>query len=256
MSRSKSAKSNLRKGKNLTNNKGSTLSTRTLTQKVRTAKGRKLSSTKWLNRQLNDPYVMEARMRGYRSRAAFKLIQLDDKFNLLSPGQRVVDLGAAPGGWTQVAVERVLANNHSGHAGKVFGVDICTIEPIEGATLVKYDVLNPDIENNFIPMLNGYVDVVLSDMAAPSSGHQKTDHIRIMDLCNTAFNSAKSILLPGGTFVAKVLQGGTEASLLKDIKTSFKLVKHAKPPASRSNSAEMYLVAKDFIGNQSHSQAS
>ena len=222
----------------------SNLTGRNLTERVKTAKGRKLSSTRWLQRQLNDPYVAEAQTRGYRSRAAFKLIELDDRFRFLSPGKRVVDLGAAPGGWTQVAVERVL----KGDKGKVVGLDISEMEPVAGATILHGDFLDDDAPERLREVLDGPADIVLSDMAAPSTGHPSTDHLRIMALCEAALMFAEEVLAPGGAFVAKVLQGGTEHQLLADMKRSFDVVRHAKPPASRSDSAEMYVVALGFKG--------
>ncbi|NQV45717.1 MAG: RlmE family RNA methyltransferase [Rhodospirillales bacterium] len=223
---------------------------RSLTEKVRTAKGRKLSSTKWLQRQINDPYVVEARARGYRSRAAFKLLELDDQFRILRPGARVVDLGAAPGGWTQVAVERVGSNKTGPKAGRVIGLDINEMEEVAGATLLLQDFLEPEAPDLLKAALDGTADVVLSDMAAPASGHPATDHIRIMALCEIALEFAEEILSPGGSFIAKVLQGGTENEMLAHMKKLFKTVKHAKPPASRSDSAEMYVVAMGFRGRK------
>lgn len=220
------------------------LTGRNLTERVKSAKGRKLSSTRWLQRQLNDPYVAEAQARGYRSRAAFKLLELDDRFSFLAPGKRVVDLGAAPGGWTQVAVERVL----KGGKGKVVGLDISEMEPVAGATTLQGDFLADDAPDRLREALDGPADVVLSDMAAPSTGHASTDHLRIMGLCETALMFAEEVLAPGGAFVAKVLQGGTEHQLLADMKRRFDVVRHAKPPASRADSAEMYVVALGFKG--------
>ncbi|MEQ8665972.1 MAG: RlmE family RNA methyltransferase [Rhodospirillales bacterium] len=217
---------------------------RNLTQRVKSAKGRKLSSTRWLQRQLNDPYVAEAQARGYRSRAAFKLLELDDRFKFLAPGKRVVDLGAAPGGWTQVAVERVL----KGDKGKVVGIDISEMEPVAGASTLQGDFLADDAPERLREILDGPADVVLSDMAAPSTGHPSTDHLRIMGLCEAALMFAEEVLAPGGAFVAKVLQGGTENQLLADMKRNFDVVRHAKPPASRADSAEMYVVALGFKG--------
>ena len=224
---------------------GTKLTGRNLTERVRSAKGRKLSSTRWLQRQLNDPYVAEAQARGYRSRAAFKLLELDDRFRILSPGSRVVDLGAAPGGWTQVAVERAITKKG---AGKVVGIDLTEIEPIAGATTLVGDFLDDDAPIRLRAALDGPADVVLSDMAAKATGHPSTDHLRIMGLCEVALLFAREVLVPGGVFVAKVLQGGTENQLLADMKKHFDVVRHAKPPASRADSSEMYVVAAGFKG--------
>jgi 23S rRNA (uridine2552-2'-O)-methyltransferase len=210
--------------------------------RVRTARRRKPSSTRWLQRQLNDPYVAEAKKRGYRSRAAFKLIQMDDKLGLLSPGARVVDLGAAPGGWTQVALERV------GPKGRVVGFDLLDVEPLEGAEILKGDFLDEAAPARLRAALHGQADVVLSDMAADTTGHAQTDHLRTMALAEAAYDFARRVLAPGGAFVAKVLQGGTEKQLLDALKRDFTSVKHVKPPASRKDSAEMYVVAQGFRG--------
>lgn len=215
---------------------------RQLHVKVRTAKGRKASSTKWLQRQLNDPYVQLAQKEGYRSRAAFKLIDIDDKFDFLREGQTVIDLGAAPGGWTQVACKRC-------KGGKVIGIDLQEIEPIDDAILLHHDFTADDAPELLASYLdNGKADVVLSDMAAPSCGHPQTDHIRIMGLCEMALDFAVNYLAQGGVFAAKVLQGGTEKELLDTMKRSFKTVKHFKPDASRKDSAESYVVALGFRG--------
>jgi len=221
------------------------LTGRGVTQRVRTAKGRKLSSTRWLQRQLNDPYVAEAQARGYRSRAAFKLLELDDRFGILGQGKRIVDLGAAPGGWTQVACER------AGKGGHVVAMDLSEMEPIAGADILQGDFLDEDAPNRLRAALGGAADVVMSDMAAPATGHNATDHLRIMALCEAALEFAKEVLAPGGAFVAKVLQGGTENDLLAAMKRDFETVRHAKPPASRSDSAEMYVVALGFRGKES-----
>lgn len=222
---------------------------RSMTEKVKTAKGRKGSSTKWLQRQLNDPYVAEARVRGYRSRAAFKLLELDDKFSILKPGKRIVDLGAAPGGWTQVIIERVgPKENNDSSSHQVIALDINEMEEIPGAKVMLQDFLEPEAPELLKGLLNGPADVVLSDMAAPATGHAPTDHMRIMDLCEMALEFAEEVLAPDGVFLAKVLQGGTETQLLARMKQSFRTVKHAKPPASRSDSAEMYVIAQGFRG--------
>jgi 23S rRNA (uridine2552-2'-O)-methyltransferase len=227
-----------------TGDKGAGLTGRGLTTRVLTAKRRKTSSTRWLHRQLNDPYVAEARRQGYRSRAAFKLIELDDGFRLLKPGATVVDLGATPGGWTQVAVSRVRAGEIGG--GAVVAVDMVEMDPVPGADMVVIDFRDDDAPTIIEDKLRGPVDVVLSDMAPPSSGHTGTDHLRIMALAEMALTFAAEVLRPGGAFVCKVLQGGTEPALLKRMKQMFATVKHAKPPSSRAESAELYVVAKGF----------
>ena len=201
---------------------------RPLAVRVRSARRRKPSSTEWLNRQLNDPYVAEAQRLGYRSRAAFKLIQLDERFHLLKPGMRVIDLGCAPGGWTQIAARRL------GAQGRVIGVDLSATEPIEGAALLTGDFRDADIAEHVHELLGGPADLVLSDMAAPATGHAATDHLRIVALAEEAFAFAESILKPGGAFVAKVFQGGAEGSLLAALKRGFAEVRHAKPAASRA----------------------
>jgi 23S rRNA (uridine2552-2'-O)-methyltransferase len=220
---------------------------RQLTQRVRTAKGRKLSSTLWLQRQLNDPYVHDAKRLGYRSRAAFKLIQLDERFHFLKPGQKVVDLGAAPGGWTQVAVDKVKPGQN-GRGGAVVGMDILEWDPVPGAVTLQGDFLADEAPERLKEALGGPADVVLSDMAAPTTGHPSTDHIRIIALVEVAIHFALEVLAPGGTFVAKVFQGGTEKTLLDMLKKSFTTVRHAKPAASRQQSAETYVVATGFRG--------
>lgn len=218
---------------------------RDITHRVKSAKGRKTSSTRWLQRQLNDPYVHEAKRLGYRSRAAFKLLELNDKFKFLNPGKRVVDLGAAPGGWTQVAVNKVKAGTSHGD-GKVVAVDIQAMDPLAGAQILHMDFMADDAVERLKEALGGEADVVMSDMAAPATGHPKTDHLRIMDLCETALDFALDVLAPEGVFLAKVFQGGSEQGLLAQLKRDFRTVKHAKPPASRSESAEMYVVALGF----------
>jgi 23S rRNA (uridine2552-2'-O)-methyltransferase len=218
---------------------------RRATVRVKTARGRTVSSQRWLQRQLNDPYVAEARKRGYRSRAAFKLLQLDDQFRFLKPGARVVDLGAAPGGWTQVAVERVKPERSG---GKVIGLDIAPVEAIPGATLLAKDFYDDDAPDVLKAHLAGPADVVLSDMAASATGDTQVDHLRIMALAETAHDFARQVLKAGGTFVAKVLRGGTERGLLDELKRDFAKVRHVKPEASRADSAEMYVVATGFRG--------
>ncbi|KAA5607585.1 RlmE family RNA methyltransferase [Roseospira marina] len=222
-------------------------SARKLHTRVRTARGRKPSSTRWLQRQFNDPYVLEARRQGYRSRAAFKLIELDERFHLLKPGLRVVDLGAAPGGWTQIAVDRVHAGKAT-NAGLVVGVDILEWAEVAGAHCFTLDFMDPAAPEIIQGHCGGPVDLVLSDMAAPTTGHTQTDHLRIMGLAEAAWDFAEHTLAPGGAFVCKVFQGGTEDSLLSRIKMLCANVRHAKPPASRKDSAEMYLVAQGFRG--------
>lgn len=208
--------------------------------RVKHAKGRKPSSTRWLERQLNDPFVREAKAKGYRSRAAFKLIELDDKFHFLKPGAHVLDLGAAPGGWTQVAVKRV------GAKGRVVGADILEIEGIPGATLLLLDMTEPNALDVLREALGGPADVVMSDMAAATTGHRATDHIRTVALFEAALDVAEEMLKPGGAFVGKVFQGGATTDLLTRLKKNFREVRHVKPPASRKESVELYLVATGF----------
>lgn len=216
---------------------------RQLSVKVKTAKGRKKSSTRWLQRQLNDPYVAMAKSDGYRSRAAYKLIDIDDKFEILKPGMNVIDLGAAPGGWVQVAVKRV-------QGGKVIGIDLQEMEPITGSILIRHDFTDDEAPELLAKALDGNkADVILSDMAAPSCGHTQTDHIRIMHLCELAFDFAIKNLAEGGSFAAKILRGGAEKNLLDDMKKCFKTVKHFKPDSSRKDSAEMYVIALGFKGD-------
>jgi 23S rRNA (uridine2552-2'-O)-methyltransferase len=215
---------------------------RPLAVRVKSARRRKPSSTEWLARQLNDPFVAEARRVGYRSRAAFKLVQLDERFHLLAPGSRVVDLGCAPGGWSQVAAAKV------GPRGAVVGVDLNPTDPVPGATLLVGDFGDPAAALLVRDRLGGKADLVLSDMAAPATGHAATDHIRVVALAEDAFHFAATLLKPGGAFVAKVFQGGTEGALLAALKRDFAEVRHAKPAASRSESAETYVIAKGFRG--------
>ncbi|HEV2301169.1 MAG TPA: RlmE family RNA methyltransferase [Stellaceae bacterium] len=207
--------------------------------------GRKPSSREWLARQLNDPYVAAARRDGWRSRAAFKLIELDDRFHLLKRGHRVVDLGAAPGGWTQVAAARTGAGKGR---GIVVGLDLAEIAPIPGAILLRGDLRDPESADMLRAALGGRADLVLSDMAAPATGHAATDHLRIVALAEAAFDFAASVLAPGGGFVVKVFQGGAEGALLAELKRAFTELRHAKPKASRAESAETYLVARGFRG--------
>jgi 23S rRNA (uridine2552-2'-O)-methyltransferase len=213
---------------------------RPLSVRLKTARGRKISSQIWLTRQLNDPYVQKAKKAGYRSRAAYKLIEIDDKFKILKPRSRVVDLGAAPGGWTQVTLERI------GSHGQVIGIDLTPMEPLVGAHLICGDFCDPQILETLKAALGGPVTVVLSDMAASSTGHTPTDHMRIMALAEEAFLFAQEVLEKGGAFVVKVLRGGTEKELLALLKKHFEKVSHFKPPASRADSAEMYVIAIGF----------
>ncbi len=221
------------------------------TERLRKSKGRKESSTRWLKRQLSDPYVAEARERGLRSRAAFKLMELDDRFHFLKPGLSVVDLGSAPGGWTIIAAERVNAQGTNkgakkGNQGRVVGMDIQATDPVPGAVLICHDFMDLEAPALLKAALEGPADVVLSDMAAPATGHAATDHLRVIALLETAFEFASEVLAPGGAFVGKAYQGGTEGELLARIKRRFKTVKHAKPPASRKESPEAYVVAQGF----------
>jgi len=216
--------------------------------RLRTAKGRKLASTRWLTRQLNDPYVEEAKRRGYRSRAAFKLSEIDDKYHLLRPGMSVVDLGAAPGGWSQVAAQRIKVMTGK---GTVIAVDVVEMEPISGVTALKLDLTDPDAADRIEEALNGKkADLVMSDMHAPATGHKPTDHLRIMGLVEAGLDVAEDVLAPGGTFLAKVLQGGAGKELMARLNSSFANVRHVKPKASRAESAEMYVLATGFRGTQ------
>lgn len=224
---------------------------RELTVKVKTARGRSISSTRWLQRQLNDPYVKRAQAEGYRGRAAFKIMELDDKFRFLVPGARVVDLGCAPGGWAQVAVPRInaLGEKKGKSIGRIIGVDLQEVEPLPGAEFHQLDFLEDDADLKVKEWLGGNADVVMSDMAAASSGHKQTDHLRIISLCETAAYFAFDVLEVGGTFVAKVLAGGAEGELQKLLKQKFKSVDNVKPPSSRSDSSEKFVVARGFYGN-------
>jgi len=221
-------------------------SDRDLKIRVKTARKRKLSSTLWLQRQLNDPYVARARSEGYKSRAAFKLIELNDKYKLLRKGIRVVDLGAAPGGWSQVAAVETGSTDEN---PLIVGIDYLDMEAIPGVILLKKDFTEDDAPQMLIDALGGHrPDLVMSDMASPTTGHRATDHLRIMHLVEIAADFAIQVLNPGGAFIAKVFQGGTEHQLLHDLKRNFNSTFHAKPPSSRSDSAEAYLVAKGFKG--------
>jgi 23S rRNA (uridine2552-2'-O)-methyltransferase len=223
-------------------------SKRPLKVRVKTGEGRSLSSKRWLERQLNDPYVARARSEGYRGRAAFKLIEIDDKQHLLKKGARVVDLGAAPGGWSQVAAKRAGAAEGR---GRVVAIDLLAMAPVAGVDFVELDFLDPSVPDRLKQMLGGEADVVLSDMAANATGHRKTDHLKIMALAEAAAEFAREVLAPGGAFLCKVLQGGTEATLLASLKRDFAGVKHVKPAASRTDSAELYLLATGFRGRVS-----
>ncbi|MFC7735517.1 RlmE family RNA methyltransferase [Roseomonas sp. GCM10028921] len=215
---------------------------RNLSTRLRTAKGRSTASQKWLQRQLNDPYVKAAKAAGWRSRAAFKIIELDERFGLFRPGQRIVDLGAAPGGWTQVAVKR------AGDRGKVVALDILPMDPVPGAITLQGDFNEEAAERAVLEALDGTADLVISDIAPNTTGHNATDHLRILALVELAADFARKVLTPGGAFVAKVFQGGTERELLNALKRDYATVRHAKPPASRKDSAEMYVVAQGFRG--------
>ena len=223
---------------------------RELRVQVKTARGRTLSSTRWLERQLNDPYVKRAKAEGYRGRAAFKILEIDEKFRFLTPGARVVDLGCAPGGWCQVAVKRVnaLGEKIGKAVGRVLGIDMQAVEPIAGAELHLLDFMDRGADDQVSAWLSGHADVVMSDMAAAASGHKQTDHIRIITLCEAAAYFAFDVLEPGGTFVAKVLAGGAEGQLQKLLKQRFIKVANVKPPASRADSSEKYVVATGFRG--------
>ncbi|SPJ23676.1 RlmE family RNA methyltransferase [Palleronia abyssalis] len=223
---------------------------RDLTVKVKTARGRTLSSTRWLQRQLNDPYVKRAKDEGFRGRAAFKIMELDDRFGFFKPGARVVDLGCAPGGWLQVAVPRInaLGEKSGKPVGRILGLDLQEVEPIAGAEIHQLDFMEPGADDQVKAWLGGSADVVMSDMAASSSGHKQTDHLRIVALCEAAAELAFDVLNPGGTFVAKVLQGGTEDGLQAELKRRFEKVANVKPPASRSDSSEKFVVAQGFRG--------
>jgi 23S rRNA (uridine2552-2'-O)-methyltransferase len=223
---------------------------RDLKVKVKTARGRKLSSTRWLQRQLNDPYVKRAQTEGYRGRAAFKIMEVDDKFRFLVPGARVVDLGCAPGGWLQVAVKRIntLGEKQGKAIGRIIGIDMQEVEPVTGAEIHLLDFMDDGADDKVKGWLNGKADVVMSDMAASSSGHKQTDHLRIISLCETAAYFSFDVLEEGGTFVAKVLAGGAEGELQKLLKQKFTKVYNMKPPASRSDSSEKFVVATGFRG--------
>lgn len=217
--------------------------TRMMTHKVKTARGRKISSKLWIERQINDPYVKEAQILGYRSRAAFKLSELDDKFSLLSKGDLIVDLGCAPGGWVQVAIER--------GARRVVGIDLLPVDMVAGADLIEMDFMDEKAPEKLIGLLDGEKpDIVMSDLAANTTGHRNTDHLKTVALVEAAAEFAMQTLKPGGHFITKVFQGGAEKTLLDRLKDNFEIVKHAKPKASRAGSPEIYLVAKNFRGGR------
>jgi 23S rRNA (uridine2552-2'-O)-methyltransferase len=211
--------------------------------RLKDQKRRTPSSRAWLTRQISDPYVVRAKREGFRSRAAFKLAEIDDRHKVLKPGARIVDLGAAPGGWSEIAARR------AGASGRVIALDILDMKPVACVEFLKLDFLDEAAPERLKTLLGGQADVVLSDMAANATGHRKTDHLRIMGLAEAAAHFAREVLAPGGSFLCKVLQGGTEAALLADLKRDFSSVKHVKPPASRSDSAELYLLARGFRGN-------
>ncbi|WP_439573825.1 RlmE family RNA methyltransferase [Phreatobacter sp.] len=226
---------------------------RQLAVRLKTAKKRTTSQQKWLERQLNDPYVARARKEGWRSRAAFKLIEIDDRMKLLKPGQRVVDLGAAPGGWLQVAAKRIGLDKGQ---GKIVGIDLLAIDPVPGVDFIQGDFTDDHAAEQLKSLLGGEADVVLSDMAANAMGHKKTDHLKIVYLAELAIHFAREVLAPGGLFLCKVLQGGTEGALLADLKRDFTTVKHIKPRASRQDSSELYVLATGFRGrDQSPAEA-
>lgn len=211
--------------------------------RVRTARGRKVASTRWLERQLNDPFVAEARRLGYRSRAAFKLLELDEKCDLFRGRKTIVDLGAAPGGWTQVAIQKADPD------AQILAVDILDMDPLPGATILKLDFLSAEAPARLLEALGDRkADVVMSDMAAPTTGHRQTDHLRTMALCEAAWDFAARVLADGGCFLAKVLRGGTEDELLRELKRHFATVRHVKPAASRKDSSELYVLATGFKG--------
>ncbi len=212
--------------------------TRMMTHKVKTARGRKMSSKLWIERQINDPYVKEAAIKGYRSRAAFKLIELDDKFDLIKPGYRIVDLGCAPGGWLQIAQKR--------GASEIVGIDLLEVEAVPDVDILEMDFMHDDAPEKIKELLGGDPDLVMSDLAANTTGHRNTDHLKTIALVEAAAEFAMETLRPGGNFVAKVFQGGTEGELLARLKASFKSVRHAKPKSSRAGSPEIYLVALGF----------
>lgn len=221
---------------------------RVLRTRIKKKSGLKESSRRWLERHMNDPYVQRSKAEGFRSRAAYKLIEIDDKHHLLKPGMKVIDLGAAPGGWCQVAAQRTRSTPGDPN---VVGIDYLEMDAVPGAVILQMDFLEPEAPAKLAEALGGEPDIVLSDMAAPTTGHRRTDHLRTMHLCEVAADFAVSVLKPGGHFLAKTFQGGTEAGLLDMLKKNFRSVHHVKPPASRDESVELYLLAKDFRGRHS-----
>jgi len=223
---------------------------RELHVKVKTARGRTTSSQRWLQRQLNDPYVKRAQAEGYRGRAAFKILEIDDKYRFLVPGARVVDLGCAPGGWLQVAVKRInaLGERTSKDVGFILGIDLQEVEPVAGAVIHQLDFMEDDADKKVTEWLDGKADVVMSDMAASASGHKQTDHLRIIALCEAAAYFSFDVLVEGGTFVAKVLAGGAEGEMQKLLKSRFTKVANFKPASSRADSSEKFVVATGFKG--------
>ena len=223
---------------------------RELFVKVKSAKGRRASSTRWLQRQLNDPYVQRAKREGYRGRAAFKLIEINEKYNFLLPGRNIIDLGCAPGGWLQVAVDKVNSTGKIKNAkiGRIIGFDLKEIEPILGAEAYILDFLDGDSPKKIVAIAGGSVDVVMSDMAASSTGHKQTDHLRVVAMCEAAAYLAFDVLEIGGTFVAKVLAGGAEGNLQVLLKKAFEKVSHFKPKSSRADSSEKFVIATGFRG--------
>ena len=217
-------------------------------KRLKTAKGRKVSSTRWLERQLNDPYVRRARAENYRSRAAYKLIELDERFGLLKGVRTVIDLGIAPGGWSQVVRRRLPQSS-------VVGIDLLPTDPIEGVTILQMDFMDEQAPDRLREALGGPADLVLSDMAANTVGHPQTDHLRTMALVEAGLEFAREVLRPGGTYVAKVLAGGADHDLVAELKRNFTAVKHAKPPASRKDSSEWYVVAQGFKGGVAANQS-
>lgn len=224
---------------------GSGAASRVLRTRVKKKSGLKESSRRWLERHFNDPYVQRSKAEGFRSRAAYKLIEIDDKHHFLKPGMKVIDLGAAPGGWCQVAADRTKSSAEHPH---VVGIDYLEMDAVPGATVLLMDFLDDEAPARLAEALGSEPDIVLSDMAAPTTGHRRTDHLRTMHLCEVAADFAVSVLRPGGHFLAKTFQGGTESELLDMLKKNFRSVHHVKPPASRDESVELYLLAKDFRG--------